>query len=99
MPITIAEATLGGEIRVPLLRGTATLKIPPGVRSGSKLRLKGRGITDSKGRSGDLHAVLEIVAPTAEELSDEHRAALEALGRDLANPRIRTPWAAEIIDG
>jgi DnaJ-class molecular chaperone len=98
VPITIAEATLGGEIRVPLLRGTATMKIPPGVRSGAKLRLKGRGITDSKERSGDLHAVLEIVAPTADELSDEHRAALEDMGRHLPNPRTRTPWAAEITD-
>jgi hypothetical protein len=62
------------------------------------LRLKGRGITDSKGRIGDLHAVLEIVAPTAEELSDEHRAALEIMGRDLPNPRTRTLWAAEITD-
>ena len=98
VPITITEATLGGEIRVPLLKGTATLKVPPGVRSGARLRLKGRGITDAGDHSGDLHAVLQITAPKADELDEEDRAALERLAERTANPRLSTPWAAEIAD-
>lgn len=95
VPITITEAALGAEVPIPLLKGTASLKIPAGVRSGSKMRLRGRGIT-SGDRHGDLYAVLEIVAPTAEEVSDEDRDALESLGQRLPDPRLETPWAAEI---
>ena len=95
VPITIAEAALGAEVPVPLLKGTASLKIPAGVRSGSKLRLRDRGI-NAADRSGDLYAVLEIVAPTADEVNDEDRAAIESLGQRLPDPRLETPWAAEI---
>lgn len=96
VPVTIVEASLGAEVQVPLLKGTATLKVPPGIRSGSRLRLKGKGIEDSKGRQGDLYAVLEILAPMSDELTEEDRAALGALGDRLPNPRLDTPWAAEI---
>lgn len=96
VPITIVEATLGAEVQVPLLRGTATLKIPPGVHGGARLRLKGKGIEDPKGRQGDLYAVLEILAPMSDELTEEDRAALEDLGRRLPNPRLETAWAGEI---
>lgn len=95
VPITIAEAALGADVPIPLLKGTATLKVPAGVRSGSKMRLRGRGITGGD-RSGDLYAVLEIVAPTTDEVTDEDRAALESLRDRLPDPRRETPWAAEI---
>lgn len=95
VPITITEAALGAEVPIPLLKGTASLKVPAGVRSGSRMRLRGRGISSGK-RDGDLYAVLEIVAPTTEELGEEDRAALESLGQRLPDPRLETPWAAEI---
>lgn len=96
VPVTIAEATLGSEVQVPLLKGTATLKIPSGIHSGSRLRLKGKGIEDSTGRQGDLYAVLEILAPMSDELTEEDRIALGELGSRLPNPRLETPWAGEI---
>ena len=96
VPITIVEATLGGEVTVPLMKGTATLRIPPGVRSGAKLRLKGKGIVDAKARAGDLYAVLEIVAPKADELAEDDRETLTSLGERLPNPRSLVAWAGEI---
>ena len=98
VPITVAEAILGGEVMVPLMKGTATLKIPPGVRSGSKLRLKGKGVVDSKDRAGDLYAVLEIVAPKADDLSEDDRKALASIANNLPNPRSLVSWAGEIPD-
>lgn len=95
VPVTIVEATLGAEVPIPLLKGTATLKVPPGIRSGSKMRLRGRGIT-SGDHTGDLYAVVEIMAPATEEVSEEDRKALEAIGERLHDPRLDTPWAAEI---
>jgi DnaJ-class molecular chaperone len=64
IPVGIATATLGGEVEVPTLDGRATIKIPPGTRSGQKLRLKGRGVP-SRGShpAGNLNAVVQIVTP------------------------------------
>jgi molecular chaperone DnaJ len=39
VPVTIAEASLGGKVDVPTIDGRAQLKIPPGTQSGQKLRM------------------------------------------------------------
>ncbi|MHC5003223.1 MAG: DnaJ C-terminal domain-containing protein [Planctomycetota bacterium] len=91
VPVTIVEATLGTTVTVPLLQGSASVKVPPGASSGRKLRLKGRGITDGDGRTGDLLAVVQIVAPTG--LTPRGRALLEELSAELKNPRDGGPWA------
>jgi molecular chaperone DnaJ len=82
VPITFPEAALGGEIEVPTLDGSAvTLRLKPGTQSGSRHRVKGKGIsTTSKKsgtRSGDLIVTVDVVVPT--ELSDAERAAVEQL--------------------
>lgn len=91
VPITIAEAALGASIEVPLLGGQANLKIPPGTSSGARLRLRGKGIVDAKGKSGDLHVIVSIVAP--KDLDETDRAALESMADRLADPRAGAPWA------
>ena len=96
IPVSISEASLGTSVKVPLMKGTATLKVPAGMRSGGRLRLKGKGIEDAKGTCGDLHAVIDIVAPT--ELSDEDREALADIGTRLPDPRADVAWAAEVKD-
>jgi DnaJ-class molecular chaperone len=79
VPVGIATATLGGEVEVPTLDGRATIKIPPGTRSGQKLRLKGRGVP-ARGNhpAGNLNAVVQIVTPKpidarSKELLEEFR--------------------------
>ena len=90
VPITIAEAALGTSVRVPLLEGSAEVKIAAGTSSGRKLRLKAKGITAGE-RTGDLFAVVQIVAP--ERLSERGRRAIEDLAGELKNPRDSGPWA------
>jgi len=85
VPITITEAALGASVTIPLLRGTVTLKVPAGVRSGRRMRVKGKGITDAKGTSGDFLAQVQIHAP--ESLSPEQRTALESISEQLPDPR------------
>ena len=41
VPVTIAEAVLGTDLRVPTLDGPVTLRVPPGTPSGRKLRARG----------------------------------------------------------
>lgn len=73
-PVTFAEAALGADVRVPTLDGgPVTIRIPPGTRSGRTFRVKGRGA----GKKGDLLVVVDVVVP--ENLTDEQRAAIEAL--------------------
>jgi molecular chaperone DnaJ len=64
LPITVPEAVLGAEVRVPTFTGEVTVKIPPGSQSGRKMRLRGRGVPALKGgRAGDLYLNLQVTVP------------------------------------
>ena len=77
IPVTFPEAALGSEIKIPTYdHSTVTLKIPPGTKSGTTFRVKGRGVATMKS-TGDLLVTLEIAVPA--ELSPKERAAIEAL--------------------
>ncbi len=77
LPITFAEAVLGGDIDVPTLDGqTVTLRLKPGTPSGSRHRVKGKGIV-SKSTTGDLIVTVDVVVPTT--LSQGEREAIETL--------------------
>jgi DnaJ-class molecular chaperone len=93
VPITIAEATFGAKVTVPLLKGSVQITIPPGASSGQKLRVKGKGLTDARGRSGDFHAVLQIAAE--KDLSERGQRLMRELGAELKNPRESAPWAED----
>jgi len=92
LPLTVAEATLGTKVSIPTLEGPVELTVPPGVRSGRRLRLKGRGVEDAKGRRGDLYAVVGIVPPAPDILTDEDREALARLGARQPDPRSGPGW-------
>ncbi|MDP6705615.1 MAG: J domain-containing protein [Alphaproteobacteria bacterium] len=62
VPITLSEAVLGAKISVPTIDGAVNLSIPKGSNSGSKLRLKKRGIATESGR-GDQYVTLKVVLP------------------------------------
>ncbi len=77
VPITFAEAALGGEIDVPTLEGPrVTLRLRAGTQSGSRHRVKGKGLATAKG-TGDLIVTTDVQVPR--HLTDDQRAALEAL--------------------
>jgi curved DNA-binding protein len=66
LPLSITEAALGAKVDVPTLtEGNVTLKIPAGTSSGTKLRLRGKGVPDRRTQKrGDLFAVVKIVVPS-----------------------------------
>jgi curved DNA-binding protein len=80
------EAALGAELEVPTLDGNVLLTVPPGTRAGRKLRLRGRGLSHSRGTPGDLYAVVQIdVAPA---LTEPERALYQQLAKASSfNPR------------
>jgi len=71
------QAALGDVIGVPTLRGPdVTLRVKPGTQSGSRHRVKGRGIKTTKD-TGDLIVTIDVAVPR--HLTKEQRAAVEAL--------------------
>jgi len=63
LPVAPWEAALGATAKVPTPDGVVEMKIPVGAASGSKLRLKGRGIPGAT--PGDFYVVLQIALPPA----------------------------------
>jgi molecular chaperone DnaJ len=62
LPLTVPEAIRGGQIDIPTLEGAVQLKIPASVQSGTRLRLKGKGIRSKEG-TGDLHVRIQVLVP------------------------------------
>lgn len=76
VPLPFSTAALGGELEVPTLTGSATMKIPPGTQGGTTFRLRDRGMPSlSTGRKGDLHVEVQVEVPT--KLSSEQKEKLK----------------------
>jgi curved DNA-binding protein len=63
VPITPWEAALGSTVIVRLLDGEIHLKIPAGIQSGKKMRIKDKGMPKKMNGNGDLYAYITIVMP------------------------------------
>lgn len=65
VPVTVTEAALGARIEVPTIDGRAQLKIPPGTKSGQKLRMREKGVVSATHENvrGDEIVTVEIVIP------------------------------------
>ncbi len=92
VPVSIATATLGGEVELPTLDGHVSLKVPAGTQSGKVFRLRGKGVTTVRDpRRGDLFALVSVETPV--NLTPEQQALLEKFdalvkkGGDKHSPR------------
>ena len=75
VPVSIPEAVLGAKVDVPTLDGSRlSVKIPPGTSSGSRLRLRGKGIA-----GGDQYIEVKVVVPTLKD--EESRKLVEEFAR------------------
>jgi DnaJ-class molecular chaperone len=82
VPLSLTEAALGTTVEVPTLDGARlSVKIPPGTSSGSRLRIRGRGIA-----GGDQYIEAKIVVPAATD--ERSRQLMEEFARlHPQNPR------------
>jgi DnaJ-class molecular chaperone len=76
LPVTVGEAFHGAKIQVPTPYGAVQMRIPKGVRGGSRLRLKGKGVRRGD-KAGDLFVDVQIVLPKADSAAE----AIDALER------------------
>ena len=86
VPLSFADAALGGEIEVPTLDGRVKVKVPPETQTGKLFRLRGRGAPAVRGGpTGDLlcRVVVETPVHLSEKQKDilrDFKASLEANG-------------------
>lgn len=86
VPITLAEAALGGQVQVPTLWETKPLRLPPGTQGGQRFRIKGFGLPDRKtGQRGSLVVRVKVVVPS--DLKPDERRMIEALSARAGDPR------------
>jgi DnaJ-class molecular chaperone len=77
LPISITEAVLGAQVRVPTIDGQVELKIPRHSNTGTKLKIAGKGAFNRERRNrGDQIVVLKVVLP--EKIDAELEDALKA---------------------
>jgi molecular chaperone DnaJ len=92
VPITFAQAALGGDIDVPTLSGKKSLTIPPGTRSGQDFQMKGEGVAQVNGyRRGNL--VIRTVIDVPKKLTKRQRELLveyQELAGESPGPMSRT---------
>jgi curved DNA-binding protein len=76
--VPFSGACLGSSVEVPTLQGNKRIKVPAGIQSGGKIRLKGYGVPARKGHAaGDLYAIIEVEVP--DKLNIEQKALLKEL--------------------
>ena len=74
------EAALGTSVAVDTPGGEVKVKVPGGTSSGRRIRLRGRGLPNPKGKAGDLFAEARIMVPP--KLSRAERRLFEQLAAE-----------------
>ena len=78
LPITFAQASLGAEVDVPTIDGTARVVIPPGIQSGELIKLSGLGVPELNSSSrGDQ--LIRVLVWTPDELTSDQERLLRSL--------------------
>jgi molecular chaperone DnaJ len=99
IPLSITQAALGTEIRVPTLRGMQKMKVPEGTQPGAVFRLRGHGMPVLNGRGrGHLYVYADVVIP--HKLSREQRRTLESLAPsvEVENKPVERAASEEVKD-
>ena len=91
--VPVADAALGGEAKVPTLKGKQlALRVPAGTQGGKVFRLAGQGMPRQGGGFGDLYATARLVLPA--QLTEEQRRLFEQL-RETQSGAQSAPRGAE----
>ena len=98
VPISFADAALGGELEVPTLDGRVKLKIPEGTQTGKLFRLRGKGVAPVRGGgAGDLMCRVAVETPV--NLGRRQRELLEEFRQSLAGDSSHSPKASGWFEG
>ena len=84
-PMSFAQATLGGDVRISTIDGDVMYTVKPGTQTDTRIRLKGKGVPSLRNKSvrGDHYVTLVVQVPT--KLSNEAKEALKAFDAETGN--------------
>lgn len=97
VPISIVDASLGGELEVPTLDGRVKLKIPPETQTGKLFRLRNKGVSPVRGGpSGDLLCRVTVETPVKltkrqKDILEEFQETLDGGDGDHHGPK-KSSW-------
>ena len=90
VPISFTQAALGDTIEVPTVDGNASMKIPAGTQSGTKFRLRGKGVKSVRSSTrGNQYVVVNVETPT--NLSKDEKELFEKLG-NVEHKEKKSAW-------
>lgn len=85
VPMSFAQAALGGDIRISTVDGDIIYTVKPGTQTDTKVRFKGKGVPSLRNKNvrGDHYVTLVIEVPT--KLSEEAKQALREFDKESGN--------------
>jgi curved DNA-binding protein len=86
LPLAPWEGALGASVTVQTPTGETTVKVPKGTSTGRRLRLRGRGLPNPRGKPGDLYAEAKLMVPSI-LTPEEERLFEELAGTSKFDPR------------
>ena len=90
IPVTFSDAALGTEFEIPTIYGNVNLKIPAGIQSGTKLKLREKGVKDVRsGRKGDQ--IVTVIVQTPTNLTENQKKLFEELRHNDTQNK-ESPW-------
>ena len=78
--INFAQAALGTDLKVPTLKGTNIVRVPPGTQGGTTLRMRGEGISSTLGKGDEL---VHINIRIPEKLTPKEQDLVEKLSKEF----------------
>jgi molecular chaperone DnaJ len=95
VPLSVSQAAIGTEIRVPTMEGEHALKIPEGTQPGARFRIKNRGVPVLNGHGkGDLYVQVRVQVPA--RLNKRQRELLQEL--ETITPVDNQPMLRSLLD-
>ena len=95
VPMTFAQAALGGEIRISTVDGDILYTVKPGTQTDTKVRFKGKGVPSLRNKNlrGDHYVTLVIQVPT--KMNEAAKQALRDFDMETGNSLGRTGGKTE----
>ena len=95
MPITFAQAALGGNITIKTVDGDVTEYIKPGTQTDTRIRLKGKGVPTIRNKNirGDHYVTLVVQVP--EKLTEEQKELLRKFDEAMNGGSAQAAGAAQ----
>jgi molecular chaperone DnaJ len=82
LPVPFPILALGGELRVPTVKGEEEIDVPSGTQAGARFKLRGKGMPNVSGRGhGDLYVIARVAVP--KKLTREQKHLLEELAKTM----------------